>query len=912
MPQSLGPAGEALAETELRAQHANLQQQIPLMYALIAIDVAFLTIATWHDVPSRMSIAAPGILVSVAMIRGIIWASRRDKALSEEQIRRQLRGTMIAAALLSLMFGAWGVWLMSHVDAAHGSSVALYVFVGAISCCYCLQALPAAARLVLTLGAAPVTLRMLFADDWYIIGIGISFILVAGLILRTLSATQTAFRGLLRSRSELRAVVAALQDSEENHRYSVELNPQIPWISDPHGAIIELSPRWSAYTGIPLADALGSGWTSAVHPEDLPDLLQAWKDALAERQGAIADVRYRLRQRDASYRWFRARANPRRDPAGHILKWYGNLEDIHDQVEAELALRESEELYRLASRATNDIIWDWSPVTGRIQWAGEVDNIFGYTEIAEGTSLDWWMEQVHPDDRADMLSIHDRVMRNLQDSWSHEHRFRAGDGSFIQIFARGYAIRDAEGRAIRAIGAMSDITLAKRVEEDLRWAAFHDALTTLPNRKFFADELERALVTASADLSLVGVVIVDVDGFKSINDGLGHAAGDTVLITVAGRLQANIPTGATVARLGGDEFAVILPGLTEGDKRVETLKAILAGVGDAVIIEEGAVDVNLCAGAAMWPIDGATAEEVVKSADLALYAAKAEGPGTMRGFRPEMRERIEGRNQMLRDARQAVQDERVVPFYQPKIALASGEIVGFEALLRWHHPGNGLQGPDMIAGAFEDSSLATQLTDRMLEGVLTDLNRWLDQGFRIGRVALNGSTADFRRDDFADRILRRFHKAGLPPSLLELEVTETVLLGQFADSVERAFNLLRAEGAAIALDDFGTGYASLTHLRQFPVDVLKIDRSFISRLTDVDGADFAIVHGMIDIARRMAIQTVAEGVEEQIQAAKLRELGCDVAQGFLYSPAIAADRVPLFLRNWEQDREPVGAGRVVR
>jgi diguanylate cyclase (GGDEF)-like protein/PAS domain S-box-containing protein len=917
MSPSLLDRSTEQAEVALKERHENLRRQVPLMYTLMFINVAFLSIITSRDVPLAVSLAVPGALSLVIMARAGIWLSRRGREPTAVQMRRHLRGTMVMAAVLSALFGGWGLMLFSDADPVRSTSIALYVFVGSISCCYCLQAVPGAARLVLLFGAMPVTIRLLISQDWYLAGIGLTFILVAGLILRTLATTRKAFMQLIESKWAMGTLVTALQQSEENHRYLVELNPQIPWISDPDGAVVELGPRWSELTGMARAKALGRGWKAAVHPDDLPGLLDMWNAAIATPDGSVLDARYRLRQADGSYRWVRARANPRREADGRIVKWYGNLEDIHDQVAAELALRESEERYRLASRATNDIIWDWSPVTGWIQWAGEVDSIFGYSDVAHGAPIEWWMERVHPDDLPDMKLLYDRVVNSAQDSWSHEHRFRAADGTYIHIFSRGYAIRDADGKAVRAIGAMGDITAAKRVEEDLRWAAYHDSLTGLPNRKLAAEELERALEEAAIDGSCVGVIVVDVDGFKSINDGMGHAAGDAVLKAVAARLPSNLPAGATVARLGGDEFLIIVPNLVAADACAATITRILDGVGEALSIEESVVDVSLSAGAAMWPIDGSSAEDIMKSADLALYAAKAEGSGSAKGFKPAMRDRIANRNTMLRDAREALRDDRVIPFYQPKIAFASGRITGFEALLRWRHDRRGLQPPGALQAAFEDSALSTQLTDRMIDRVLADMTAWAEQGFAFGRIAINGSPADFRRDDFADRILSRFNKAGLPPSLLELEVTETVFLGQLADKVERALHTLTNEGVTVALDDFGTGYASLTHLQQFPVDALKIDRSFISRLDSANSADLAIVHGVIDIARRMNIETVAEGVETEAQASHLRELGCDIGQGYLFSRAVDAGRVPSLLtrqvNGWRPvEKAAVGLGTLPR
>ncbi|UZK71097.1 EAL domain-containing protein [Sphingomonas sp. S1-29] len=898
---SIFPAGPP--DVGLRAQHENLQQQIPLMYVLMTINVVFLSVVMYRAVPMALSLGAPTALIMLAGFRAILWLHRRRTEPTIPQIRRQLRGTIAAAGVLSVLFGVWALMLFSAADPSRSTAVALYVFVGSISCAYCLQSLPRAAHLVLLFGAAPVTVRMLISGDLYLLGVGFTFVLVAGLIVLTLASTRNSFEEVLRSRAEMSELVSALQRSEEHYRCSVELNPQIPWIADANGLIVELSPRWSDFTGIPLAQALGMGWTRAVHPDDLPALMALFREALATSDESLADARYRLAQADGDYRWFRMRANPRRDPEGTIVSWYGNLEDIDDQVAGERALKESEERYRLASRATKDIIWDWSPTTGSIKWAGDFESILGYREVAQETSIDWWMNHVHPEDLTDVLALYGLVLQNQQDSWSHEHRFRSADGSYRNVFSRGYAIRDNSGTAIRAIGAMSDITSAKQAEDSLRWAAYHDSLTELPNRKFAADELERALERAAAASVSVGVIVVDVDSFKAINDTLGHAAGDAVLRTVAKRLQANAPADATVARLGGDEFAVILPNLSEADASAETVNTILHGVGEALGIEESVMEVSLSAGAAMWPKDGATAEELMKCADLALYVAKSEGAGSVRGFRPAMRDRIEDRNRMLRDAREALHDDRVVPFYQPKLALGSGEVVGFEALLRWDHNHHGLQLPGAIAAAFDDSLLSTNLTDRMLDRVLTDMAGWLDSGQSFGRIAINGSPADFRRDDFADRILTRCHKIDVPPSLLELEVTETVFLDRLADSAERTFRTLRSEGVNIALDDFGTGYASLTHLQQFPVNVLKIDRSFISKLDGTKGPELAIVQGVIDIARRMGIETVAEGIETEVQARDLLGLGCDIGQGFLFSRPIAADRLAAFLavgsrRDW--------------
>jgi len=877
----------------LREQYASLGRQIPLMYILMFLNVAFLSLITSRDGHWMGHFGAPLALSAIIAVRGGVWLIRRGRKPTPQQIRSYLRNTVIVSATLSALFGGWGLHLFSEADPFHSIAIALYIFVGSISCCYCLQALPLAARFVLLFGAAPVTLVLLFSQNWYFAGIGLTFLLAALVILRTIATTRSAVFEMLHSRS-------ALQRSEENYRYSVELNPQIPWISDPDGRVIELSPRWAALTGVDIAGALGWGWTAAVHRDDLPAVLHRWQGALASPDGTGVDVRYRLRHADGSFRWYRARANPRRDGDGQIISWYGNLEDIHDQVTAELALRESEERYRLASRATNDVIWDWSHMTDRIEWGNGIESVLGYPDPAMGTSIEWWKERIHPADLPGVLATYERVVRNAQDGWSHEYRFRHATGTYVNLFSRGYVVRADDGTALRSIGALLDVTVAKKVENDLRWAANHDPLTGLPNRKLFGEVLERALANAAEEATCVGVIVIDVDSFKQINDSLGHAAGDTVLKTVAARIRRNLSVDATVARLGGDEFAIILPGLGPKDACAATVALAMDGVADMLTIDESVVPISISAGAAMWPMDGADAEAILKSADLALYAAKAEGVGAVRGFRTAMRDAVESRKSMLRDAREALRDDRIIPFYQAKIDLATGEVAGFEALLRWHHNRRGLQPPLAIEAAFADSLLSTQLTDRMLDRILIDIASFTEQGVPFQRIAINGATEDFRRGDFADRILDQLHRAGLSPSLIELEVTESVFVGQIANHVESALRCLVAEGVTIALDDFGTGYASLTHLQQFPVHVVKIDQSFISRLDGSDSADLAIVHGVIDIAHRMKIVTVAEGVENAHQATRLRDLGCDLGQGYLFSRAISAERVPAWIKKWQQ------------
>jgi diguanylate cyclase (GGDEF)-like protein/PAS domain S-box-containing protein len=695
----------------------------------------------------------------------------------------------------------------------------------------------------------------------------------------------------------LQASLAALRQSEEHYRYSVDLNPQIPWIADAAGNVLEVGPRWLAVVGLSTEAALGQGWTAALHPDDLGPTLAAWDAALLS--GEPLDIRYRLPSQGDGFRWFRARAQARRDANGTIVKWYGTLEDIHEQVAAEHGLREREERYRLASRATNDAIWDWHHGTDRIDWGDAVGSQLGYPEAAAGTTVSWWAERVHPDDLDRILGSLGAAVKGKSSHWTGEYRFRRADGTYADILSRGHIVRDSQGHAVRTIGAMLDISDRKGVEENLRWAANHDPLTRLPNRNLFNANLSQALEDAERDGRSVGLVVLDVDHFKMFNDTRGHSAGDALLRWIANGLAQDLPDGRTVARLGGDEFAIILPGLDDADAHADIVRAALAGLDAPFLAAGNAFTPSVSAGVAVWPRDAPDPDELLKCADLALYAGKAQGRGAFREFKPDMRAAIHQRSVMLAIASDALRDDSIIPFYQPKIDLRTGRVMGFEALLRWHDYRRGLQGPGTIAAAFEDTELSPRLTDRMIDRVLTDIRVWLDDGVPFQRIAVNGSAADFVRGDLGERLLEKLHRAALPPSCIELEVTESVFIGQIAENVERTLRTLSDAGVTIALDDFGTGYASLSHLKQFPVDVMKIDQSFIRKLSDHkrDEDNEAIVGALIGLAKMLGIRTVAEGVETVPQARHLIGKGCDLGQGFLFSRAVASSRVAALIND---------------
>jgi diguanylate cyclase (GGDEF)-like protein/PAS domain S-box-containing protein len=563
----------------------------------------------------------------------------------------------------------------------------------------------------------------------------------------------------------------ALRESEEHYRYSVELNPQIPWIADPQGNIIDVSSRWKKLIGTPVDQALGSGWIQTLHPDDAAPTLQQWSHSLST--GKRFETEYRLRLADGSYRWALARAAARRGKDGSILCWYGMAEDIHDR---------------------------------------------------------------------------------------------------------------------------------KLAQEALHWAAYHDDLTSLPNRRLFQERLQQVLDQAATAQQGIGLLIMDIDDFKQVNDRFGHDAGDALLKAFSKRLTNHLRVTETVARLGGDEFAVILPDVAGEDEVVSIATAILARMQEPLMLGSLVRECRASIGGAISVEQGMAAEDLLKQADLALYSCKAAGRGVFQMFKPAMREEAQKRASALEVARQAVVQDWIVPFYQPKVALGTGRLAGFEALLRWRHSRMGIQSPDAIAPAFDDTELGIAIGNRMLSCVVSDMRSWLDAGLNIGRISINASAAEFRRDDYAERVLKYLRLAAVPARYLGVEVTESVFLGSDIELAERTLRTLSTSGVSIALDDFGTGYASLTHLKRFPVNVIKIDRSFV-RDIEVDAGDAAIVKAVLSLGRSLGIRVVAEGVETAAQASFLREYGCDLGQGYHFGRPMPARDVPQFMTSWTHDAE---------
>ncbi|SDP68439.1 PAS domain S-box-containing protein/diguanylate cyclase (GGDEF) domain-containing protein [Ralstonia sp. 25mfcol4.1] len=658
----------------------------------------------------------------------------------------------------------------------------------------------------------------------------------------------------------------ALSESEAHYRYAVELSPEIPWTADKQGRITEAGPRWAALTGMPVAEALGDGWARCVHPDDLPRVSETWSNAVASHRGV--DMEYRVKLRDGSYRWFRARAAARTDDNENVIRWYGTLEDIDDRKSASMAMEGLAARLSAVLESTTDSVVQLDHSLRLTYFNGNAARAMAGRMPALGRSV--W--DIFPEERDGVFAeqyrlamtrqtpvVFEHYMQTLQ-AWYEIHVYPTEDG--LSVFFRDVSERkDAEQQLLANQGALFHM-------------ARHDPLTGIANRLLWRERMEEILASATPH-SLSALLYIDLDGFKGVNDAFGHFTGDIVLQKVAARLQACVDDSEAVARIGGDEFVVVLERAADRQAIDDLARKLIAQLARPFELNAERVTLGGCIGIALIPDDGGSADELLQAADVALYQAKAEGPNAYRYFSADEGGRTKVRFERKRALHHAVAAGQFELHYQPIYDLRSGQLRSFEALLRWRHPVHGLVSPADFVPLTEETGLIVPIGEWALSEACRQLARW-PSAISVG---VNLSPLQFRGRALLEAVRRAVNESGVQFSRLELEITESVLLRNDRVNLE-LLRELRAMGARIAMDDFGTGYSSLSYLRSFPFDKIKLDRSFVADLATSAEAR-AILHAVRSLGAAFRVRTTAEGIETPEQLSVVRQEGYDEGQGYL-------------------------------
>jgi diguanylate cyclase (GGDEF)-like protein/PAS domain S-box-containing protein len=570
-------------------------------------------------------------------------------------------------------------------------------------------------------------------------------------------------------------------------------------------------------------------------------------------------------------------------------------------VQTERALRASEERYALAARGANDGLWDWNLRDNVVYFSSRWKSMLGYADAEIGDAPEEWFDRVH---EADRDKVRRSVAAHLEGQAAHfevEARMLHKDGVFRWMLTRGLMVCDDAGTPSRMAGSQTDITEGKVA----------DPMTGLPNLLLFLDRLSRLIAHQRRYAeALFAVMFVDLDGFKLVNDSLGHAVGDQLLIQVASRLEASLrrtdtiarlDDDITIARLGGDEFAIILHDLKDPSDANRVAERLLQELSRPFVIEGKELFSSMSVGIALSTLGYDKAEDYVRDADTAMYRAKAQGKGRFEVFDPNMRDVITERLEVENDLRRALERNEFRNYYQPIISLECGTIVGFEALLRWQHPTRGLLPPLEFIPVAEETGLIRELGWWALEQACRHIAEWrtVHPSLTELSMSVNLSVKQILDPTFPTRLENLLREFNFPEGTLKLELTESTFLGDAA-SAAALLARFKSLGVRLAIDDFGTGYSSLSYLHRFPLDTLKIDRSFTNALEPAARDESIIARTIMPLAEHLGLEVVAEGVETAEQANLLKELHCRYAQGYLFSKPVAADSARAMLEKMIQ------------
>ncbi len=737
--------------------------------------------------------------------------------------------------------------------------------------------------------------------------------------IRDITMSKVAEASLAQAVGEQRDLVEALRQSEEQYRMntdwtedseevssltatdcpviapvdlnrvlfsSIEAMPLGVVVSNSDGKVLYINKTFTAVSGYG-AEVIGCTPRFLKSGHQSKDFYrQLWKTITA---GQIWDAEVINLRKDGTEYPARHIIVPIKDAAGEIRNFVGFQEDLTEtkRKAAERATVE-EALFREREHAQITL----NSIADAVICADLATNITFLNKVAERMT-GWPRLEATGRPMSEILHMVDAATEETIDPMavvpapndpaqpSNSMLVRRGDGFQIPIENSAALIHDHDGRAFGSVIVLRDVTASRRMALQLTHLAHHDSLTGLPNRALLNERLDFAIALAGRHEKKFAVLLLDLDGFKHVNDSLGHATGDKLLKSIARRLLKCVRLSDTVSRLGGDEFVVLLSEVKRAEDAAVSANRILEAVAQVHSIDGHNLHATTSLGISIYPDDGENAGTLIQNADMAMYHAKEMGRQTYRFFKPAMNAKAVERQSVETELHRALEREELELHYQPKIDLTTGLISGVEALIRWNHPCRGLISPAQFIPIAEDSRLILAIGEWALGEACRQTQPWTSQGLSFQTMAVNVSAVQFREADFARRVFAILAKADMHPKRLELELTESVLMTG-AESTASTLQTLRRAGVKVALDDFGTGYSSLSYLERFPVDCLKIDQSFIRQISAV-GAQNTLVTAIINMAHTLGLRVVAEGVETEEELQFLKDCGCEEGQGYYFS-----------------------------
>ena len=714
------------------------------------------------------------------------------------------------------------------------------------------------------------------------------------------------YRGTGRDITERKRAEAAINMAAQRLQIALEGSQISVWETDLRTNQIWLDPAWAAFLGMPPAETRTNAveLLKLVHPDDAPGLTAA---AVRVQKGETTTyaTEHRVRSVNGEWKWIMSRGRViERDAAGRPLSMSGTNTDITERKRADEKLHLAASVF---THAREGIL-----IASRDGTIIDVNDTF--TKIA-GYSRD------------EVLGRNPRILSSGRQSkefyaamwrdliedghWSGEIWNRRKDGELYIAMLTISAVRDAQGNTQQYVALCSDITATREHEKQLEHIAHYDALTSLPNRTLLGDRLQQAMAQAHRRAQPLALAYLDLDGFKAINDRHGHGAGDQLLVTMASRMKQAMREGDTLSRLGGDEFVAVLLDLADVQTSVPMLTRLLTAAAQPVQVGDLTLKVSASLGVTFYPqAEDVDADQLLRQADQAMYQAKLAGKDRYHVFDAEQDRSVRGHHESLERIRHALAQREFVLHYQPKVNMRTGAVIGAEALIRWQHPEKGLLPPAVFLPVIEDHPLAVAIGEWVIDTVLTQMVVWQASGLGIP-VSVNVSARQLQHAGFPQRLreILAAH-ASVRPGDLELEVLETSALEDVV-GVSEIMAACREIGVMFSLDDFGTGYSSLTYLKRLPVNLLKIDQSFVRDMLE-DPDDLAILEGVISLASAFRRQVIAKGVETVEHGEMLLQLGCDLAQGYGIARPMPARELTGWSANWRLDAAWINRPQVSR